>query len=54
MELVADGASVTATALELGYENVSAFIEMFRRTTGTTPGRYTSMRATITIDESLG
>lgn len=41
LELIADGTSVTATALELGYENVSAFIEMFRRATGTTPGRYT-------------
>ncbi|WP_345817429.1 helix-turn-helix transcriptional regulator (plasmid) [Paraburkholderia sp. PREW-6R] len=40
MELLADGVSVTAIALELGYENVSAFIDMFRRTTGRTPGRY--------------
>ncbi|WP_118178688.1 AraC family transcriptional regulator [Paraburkholderia phosphatilytica] len=40
LELVADGVPVTTIALELGYENVSAFIEMFRRATGTTPGRY--------------
>ncbi|MGY6257760.1 AraC family transcriptional regulator [Paraburkholderia caledonica] len=40
LELVADGVSVTTIALELGYENVSAFIDMFRRATGTTPGRY--------------
>jgi methylphosphotriester-DNA--protein-cysteine methyltransferase len=26
--------------LELGYDNVSAFIDMFRRAMGTTPGRY--------------
>jgi AraC-like DNA-binding protein/quercetin dioxygenase-like cupin family protein len=40
LERVADGVPVTTIALELGYENVSAFIEMFRRATGTTPGRY--------------
>jgi AraC-like DNA-binding protein len=42
LERVADGVPVTAIALDLGYENVSAFIEMFRRATGTTPGRYLS------------
>jgi AraC-like DNA-binding protein len=31
---------VTTVALELGYDNVSAFIAMFRRTFGVTPGRY--------------
>jgi AraC-like DNA-binding protein len=40
LELVADGLPVTTIALELGYDNVSAFIDMFRRTSGTTPGRY--------------
>lgn len=42
LERVADGVPVTTIALELGYENVSAFIDMFRRATGTTPGRYLS------------
>jgi len=27
-------------ALELGYDNVSAFIAMFKRELGVTPGRY--------------
>ena len=40
LELVADEVPVTTIALELGYDNVSAFIDMFRRTLGTTPGRY--------------
>jgi len=40
LELVADGMPVTTIALELGYNNVSAFIDMFRRSTGTTPGQY--------------
>jgi AraC-like DNA-binding protein len=31
---------VTTIALELGYDNVSAFIEVFRKTFGTTPGRH--------------
>lgn len=40
MELLATGSSVTSIALELGYENTSAFIAMFRRCLGTTPARY--------------
>lgn len=40
LELLAAHAPVTRVALDLGYENVSAFIAMFRRTFGTTPGRY--------------
>ncbi len=40
LELVADGRPVTTIALELGYDNVSAFIDMFCRALGTTPGRY--------------
>lgn len=40
LEKVADGVPVTTIALDLGYENVSAFIDMFRRALGTTPGKY--------------
>jgi AraC-like DNA-binding protein len=40
LELLAAGAAVTSIALELGYENTSAFIAMFRRHLGTTPSRY--------------
>ena len=39
---LAEGESVTSVALEVGYENPSAFISMFRRTLGVTPGRYFS------------
>jgi AraC-like DNA-binding protein len=39
-EMLAGGAAVTTVALELGYDNVSAFIAMFKRELGTTPGRY--------------
>ena len=38
-----DGRRVTtieAVATDLGYDNVSAFIAMFRRATGVTPSRY--------------
>jgi AraC-like DNA-binding protein len=34
------GASVTATALDCGYESPSAFITAFKRQFGVTPGRY--------------
>ncbi|MGS0895352.1 AraC family transcriptional regulator [Burkholderia stagnalis] len=40
LELLATGQPVTAVALELGYDNASAFIALFRRSFGTTPGRY--------------
>jgi AraC-like DNA-binding protein len=40
LELLASGDSVTIVASELGYENTSAFIAMFRRCLGTTPMQY--------------
>lgn len=36
------GTSVASIAMDLGYANPSAFITMFRRTLGTTPGQYMS------------
>lgn len=38
-EMLAAGAPVTTVALELGYDNVSAFIAMFKRELGATPGQ---------------
>ncbi len=40
LELLMAGKSVTSVALEIGYDNTSAFIAMFRRCLGTTPMRY--------------
>ena len=40
IELLAAGDTVTRVAGELGYDNTSAFIAMFRRCLGTTPIRY--------------
>jgi AraC-like DNA-binding protein/quercetin dioxygenase-like cupin family protein len=37
---LADGEPVNRVALDLGYDSQSAFITMFRRALGTTPGRY--------------
>jgi len=37
---IAEGQSVTAVAMEVGYESPSAFISMFRRALGTTPNQY--------------
>jgi AraC-like DNA-binding protein len=37
---LASGASVTAAALECGYQNAGAFIAAFSRQFGVTPGRY--------------
>lgn len=40
LEMLAADVPVTTVALELGYDNVSAFIAMFKRAMGTTPNRY--------------
>ena len=40
LERLAAGAQVTTVALDLGYRSPSAFIAMFRRELGATPGRY--------------
>jgi AraC-like DNA-binding protein len=40
LELLAEGQSVKSIALDLGYDNVSTFIALFRRVFGMTPGRY--------------
>jgi AraC-like DNA-binding protein len=40
LELLAARTPVTTVALELGYDNVSAFIAMFRRSLGVTPSQY--------------
>ncbi len=37
---LATGRSVTRVALDLGYDSPSAFVAMFKRELGTTPGRY--------------
>ncbi len=41
---LAAGKPVTSVALDLGYDSLSAFIAMFRKATGTTPGRYFAAR----------
>lgn len=40
LELLGEGASVTATAIDVGYRDVSAFISAFQAAFGTTPGKY--------------
>lgn len=40
LRLLAAGDDVTTVALRVGYDTPSAFIAMFRRAMGTTPGRY--------------
>ena len=40
LEMLAQGKSVTEAAVAVGYDSVSAFIEMFRKMLGTTPQMY--------------
>lgn len=40
IERLGEGQSVTAVAHDLGYQSASAFIAMFRREMGASPGRY--------------
>jgi len=42
LEMLADGTSVTAIALDLGYATASAYIGLFKRTFGETPAAYRS------------
>lgn len=44
LERLAAGESVTEAGLSVGYDSTSAFIAMFRRVLGTTPGRYAALR----------
>ena len=44
VEMLAAGTPVTAIALGLGYDNLSAFIAMFRRAHGVTPARFIASR----------
>jgi AraC-like DNA-binding protein len=40
LEALAAGSSVTTAAFDAGYQSVSAFVSVFHRTFGETPGRY--------------
>jgi AraC-like DNA-binding protein len=40
VRMLSEGAPVTTASLATGYASVSAFIAVFRKTFGTTPGRY--------------
>lgn len=40
LERLGEGRSVTEVALDIGYEDTSAFIAVFKRAFGTTPSRY--------------
>jgi len=43
LELLAEGKTVSAVALDMGYQNVSAFIALFRRSFAITPGQYVAL-----------
>jgi AraC-like DNA-binding protein len=45
LQRLSAGVSVQRTAEDLGYESVSAFITMFRKTLGKTPARYFADKA---------
>ena len=40
LEILAAGSSVTTAAFDAGYQSVSAYVSVFHRTFGETPGRY--------------
>ena len=52
LQKLANGTSVTATAQDLGYESLSAFITMFRRTVGTTPARFFAQTQTLPVESN--
>jgi AraC-like DNA-binding protein len=44
IDLLGQGHSISQVAFEMGYQSTSAFIAMFHRTIGATPGRYMASR----------
>jgi len=44
LEMLARGTAVTTIAIELGYDSLSAFIAMFKRSFGVTPAKYLEPR----------
>src|SRR5262249_12396374 len=42
LEMLASGAAVTPVAMDLGYDNPSAFIDWFKRTYGVTPAKWSA------------
>ncbi len=50
---LAEGASVTATALDLGYESTSAFSAMFRRSLGQTPRAFVAGCSHLRQEETV-
>jgi AraC-like DNA-binding protein len=47
LQRLARGESVQRVALDLGYENASGFITMFRKAVGQPPARYLADRAGV-------
>ncbi len=53
LEMLAENIPVTTVALDLGYDSISAFIALFRRTFGVTPGEYVRNAMTLDVSGSL-
>lgn len=51
LQRLTQGASVQTVALELGYENASGFVTMFRKAVGKPPARYLSDRRAGSVDD---
>lgn len=49
LEMLAAGTAVSDAAFQVGYENPSSFIAVFRRTFGTTPAKYFSSDSPIEL-----
>jgi AraC-like DNA-binding protein len=51
VQWLAKGASIQQVAADLGYESVPSFVTMFRKTLGTSPGRYMAERHSRRADD---
>lgn len=54
IEALALGHSVTRVALDLGYDSLPAFIQMFKRLTGVTPGKFHQQGGSVSGTSQTG
>jgi AraC-like DNA-binding protein len=53
LQWMAKGASIQKVAIDLGYESAGSFVTMFRKSLGTSPGRYMAYQRVTALQATL-